>query len=172
MLMSGDGFLQRIETKAETRAQSNFNVRGNGKEASPGKHRGKRKGNIAVLCSFFLLDRSIKMNQYQMCYRSDTSQQMGEMVKIPEHYAFTPSMALTITLASLYVLSGISQPMIMALAKNAGIADPSCQLYMVAYYVGPACVALTWCLRVVGHPEHLLFSRQLLLPVLIFLLRF
>jgi drug/metabolite transporter (DMT)-like permease len=51
-----------------------------------------------------------------------------------------PSMALTATLAFFYVLSGVTQPLIMAIAKEAGIADPSCQLYMVGYYLGPACV--------------------------------
>jgi hypothetical protein len=40
---------------------------------------------------------------------------------------------------SFYVLSGCSQPLLMTLLKDAGVADPTCQLYMVFYYFGPAC---------------------------------
>ena len=31
----------------------------------------------------------------------------------------------------------------MAYAKHAGLADPSCQLYMLFYYLGPSFVAIT-----------------------------
>lgn len=31
----------------------------------------------------------------------------------------------------------------MAFAKHAGLANPSCQLYMLFYYLGPASVAIT-----------------------------
>jgi drug/metabolite transporter (DMT)-like permease len=44
--------------------------------------------------------------------------------------------------ASLYVLSGVTQPLLMTLCKNAGLADPNCQLYMLFYYLGPASVGL------------------------------
>jgi hypothetical protein len=40
--------------------------------------------------------------------------------------------------AGLYVLSGSSQPLLVALLKQAGIADPSCQLYMLFYYLFPS----------------------------------
>ena len=60
-----------------------------------------------------------------------------------ERHDITPSLSLTVTLAVFYVLSGVTQPLIMALAKDAGIADPSCQLYMVGYYLGPAFVSFT-----------------------------
>jgi drug/metabolite transporter (DMT)-like permease len=53
----------------------------------------------------------------------------------------TPSATLTFLLASCYVLSGVTQPLIMTLAKEVGIADPRAQLYMLAYYIGPASVA-------------------------------
>ena len=36
-----------------------------------------------------------------------------------------------------------SQPLLMVLAKHAGLADPRCQLYMMFYYLGPASVAFT-----------------------------
>lgn len=58
-----------------------------------------------------------------------------------------PSRALTLILASLYVLSGVTQPLIMTLIKEAGISDPRAQLYMLFYYLGPASVGLsvkTW----------------------------
>eukprot|EP00804_Cyclotella_cryptica_P013666 CCRYP_018783-RC/>CCRYP_018783-RC protein AED:0.17 eAED:0.17 QI:168/1/1/1/0/0/2/1123/174 len=45
--------------------------------------------------------------------------------------------------ACLYVLSGVSQPILMAYAKHAGLGDSTCQLYMLFYYLGPATVALT-----------------------------
>jgi len=44
--------------------------------------------------------------------------------------------------ASLYVLSGVTQPLIMTLCKDAGLADSRCQLYMLFYYLGPASVGL------------------------------
>jgi len=47
--------------------------------------------------------------------------------------------------ALLYVLSGVSQPLLMTVAKDAGLTDPRCQLYMLFYYIGPALVALTFC---------------------------
>lgn len=50
------------------------------------------------------------------------------------------SLALTLTLATFYVLSGVTQPLIMALVKSAGLADPRAQMYMFFYYLGPSCV--------------------------------
>mmetsp|Transcript_22347 Transcript_22347/g.32478 ORF Transcript_22347/g.32478 Transcript_22347/m.32478 type:complete len:384 (+) Transcript_22347:99-1250(+) len=47
--------------------------------------------------------------------------------------------------AGIYVLSGVTQPLLMSLAKDAGLANPKCQLYMLFYYIGPACVILTFC---------------------------
>jgi hypothetical protein len=44
--------------------------------------------------------------------------------------------------AGFYVLSGSSQPLIVALLKQAGIADPSCQLYMLFYYLFPSVFVL------------------------------
>ena len=49
-----------------------------------------------------------------------------------------PSPAVTWGNATFYVLSGCSQPLIMALCKNAGLADPNCQLYMFFYALGPS----------------------------------
>jgi len=50
----------------------------------------------------------------------------------------------------IYVLSGVSQPLLMALCKNAGLADSNAQLYMLFYYAGPTFLLLTllppgWC---------------------------
>mmetsp|Transcript_2741 Transcript_2741/g.7669 ORF Transcript_2741/g.7669 Transcript_2741/m.7669 type:complete len:423 (+) Transcript_2741:138-1406(+) len=41
-------------------------------------------------------------------------------------------------MAALYVLSGVCQPLLMTLCKNFGLADPTAQLYMVFYYLGPS----------------------------------
>mmetsp|Transcript_32428 Transcript_32428/g.47982 ORF Transcript_32428/g.47982 Transcript_32428/m.47982 type:complete len:344 (+) Transcript_32428:225-1256(+) len=51
-----------------------------------------------------------------------------------------PSLTLTLTLATFYVLSGVTQPLIMTLIKTAGLADPRAQIYMFFYYLGPSCV--------------------------------
>merc|ERR1740139_229476 len=53
---------------------------------------------------------------------------------------FRPSTASTISSAGLYVLSGTCQPLIMTLLKDAGLADPTCQLYMFFYSLGPATI--------------------------------
>jgi len=49
-----------------------------------------------------------------------------------------PSMSWILTNAILYVLSGVTQPILMAYASHAGLANPKCQLYMLFYYIGPA----------------------------------
>jgi len=48
-------------------------------------------------------------------------------------------------IAVIYVLSGATQPLLMTLVKESGLGDPTCQLYMLFYYLGPACVALSFC---------------------------
>jgi drug/metabolite transporter (DMT)-like permease len=54
-----------------------------------------------------------------------------------------PTRIVTDLNAAVYVLSGVCQPLIMTLCKDAGLADASAQLYMVWYYVGPALLILT-----------------------------
>lgn len=56
-----------------------------------------------------------------------------------------PPLSLTVLCAVIYMVSGSIQPVLMTLASDAGLADPRCQLYMVAYYVGPACLGATVC---------------------------
>ena len=51
-----------------------------------------------------------------------------------------PAAAATLAFAVFYVLSGATQPLLMTLAKESGLADPKCQLYMLFYYLGPASV--------------------------------
>lgn len=46
--------------------------------------------------------------------------------------------ALTAILVTLYVLSGSSQPLMMTVLRYTGLADPTCQLYMMFYYMGTA----------------------------------
>mmetsp|Transcript_21756 Transcript_21756/g.47283 ORF Transcript_21756/g.47283 Transcript_21756/m.47283 type:complete len:360 (-) Transcript_21756:240-1319(-) len=53
-----------------------------------------------------------------------------------------PTFHITLLIASLYVLSGVTQPLLMELASQAGLADKSCQIYMQFYYLGTASVAL------------------------------
>lgn len=47
--------------------------------------------------------------------------------------------------ATLYVISGVTQPLLVTICKSAGLADPNCQLYMLFYYLGPASVGLKMC---------------------------
>lgn len=54
--------------------------------------------------------------------------------------AHEPPAAATVAFAAIYVLSGATQPLLMTLAKESGLADPKCQLYMLFYYLGPASV--------------------------------
>jgi len=66
-----------------------------------------------------------------------------------------PPRSVTFLWAIGYVLSGICQPLIMTLCKEAGLADSSAQLYMFFYYLGPAVLLVT---LLVGdhhpHPPH------------------
>ena len=55
-----------------------------------------------------------------------------------------PAMVMTFLYALIYIVSGSTQPLLMYMAKDVGIADPRCQLYMVAYYIGPACMGFTF----------------------------
>jgi drug/metabolite transporter (DMT)-like permease len=49
-------------------------------------------------------------------------------------------------LAAVYVLSGVSQPLLMTICKDAGLADPVAQLFMLFYYLGPCLfVFITGC---------------------------
>lgn len=71
---------------------------------------------------------------------------MQNPMRIPDEN-HRPSSALTLMLASFYVLSGVTQPLIMTLIKEAGLSDPRAQLYMFFYYLGPASVGMsvkTW----------------------------
>lgn len=52
-------------------------------------------------------------------------------------------MSVTDIAAAVYVLSGICQPLLVQVCKDAGLADPSAQLYMLFYYAGPTCLLLT-----------------------------
>ena len=62
---------------------------------------------------------------------SSTSAAESAMQYVPFH--------ITFLVASVYVLSGVTQPLLMELAKQAGLADKSCQIYMQFYYLGTAC---------------------------------
>jgi hypothetical protein len=53
----------------------------------------------------------------------------------------------TYSSALAYVASGCSQPLLMTLLKEAKIADPSCQLYMLFYYLLPAAFILPLLIR-------------------------
>jgi drug/metabolite transporter (DMT)-like permease len=47
--------------------------------------------------------------------------------------------------AIIYILSGATQPLLMTIVKTAGLADPTCQVYMLAYYLGPSMLSLLVC---------------------------
>lgn len=68
-----------------------------------------------------------------MCARNSNAA-VPDYLHVPFH--------TTLIVASLYVLSGVTQPLLMELAKQAGLADKSCQIYMLFYYFGTASVVL------------------------------
>jgi len=59
------------------------------------------------------------------------------------HHYYRPSRSATFLWAGMYVASGICQPLIMTLCKQAGLANASAQLYMFFYYLGLTLVLLT-----------------------------
>ena len=59
----------------------------------------------------------------------------------------------TMTNVSFYVLSGCCQPLLMTLLKDSGVADPSCQLYMLFYYLGPASIILSLLIHKNGNDD-------------------
>lgn len=54
-----------------------------------------------------------------------------------------PSPSWVLTNALFYVMSGVTQPILMAYASHAGLANPKAQLYMLFYYIGPALAAFS-----------------------------
>jgi len=56
-----------------------------------------------------------------------------------------PDMKLILSLGGIFVLSGVLQPILMAIAENAGIADSTCMIYMLPYYFGPFLLSFTLC---------------------------
>ena len=56
-------------------------------------------------------------------------------------FSSSPLVWVEIT-AALYVLSGVCQPLLMTMVKQTGLADPTAQLYLVAYYLGPSLVMI------------------------------
>jgi drug/metabolite transporter (DMT)-like permease len=56
-----------------------------------------------------------------------------------------PTRCITFVWAICYVLSGIIQPLLMTVAKEAGLADARAQLYMFFYYAGPSTLLCTLC---------------------------
>ena len=65
----------------------------------------------------------------------------------------SPSMGMsTQVYATMYVLSGVTQPLLMTMLKGAGLADPTCQLYMLFYYMGPASVSFSFLSSNIARP--------------------
>jgi drug/metabolite transporter (DMT)-like permease len=61
------------------------------------------------------------------------------------HLSENPSLTTTAVALFLFILTGCIQPLLMTLIRTAGLADPSCQLYMMFYYFGPAsAIFLIW----------------------------
>lgn len=54
----------------------------------------------------------------------------------------SPTSLRTFSGAGFYVLSGCSQPLLVTLLKEAGLADPKCQINMLFYYLVPAIFTL------------------------------
>jgi hypothetical protein len=81
------------------------------------------------------LDYAVSTSESSGSFKSNKINNVDEGIQTIQ--LFTPY-CVTWTNVSLYVLSGCSQPLIMTLLKEAGVADSSCQLYMLFYCVFPA----------------------------------
>ena len=57
-----------------------------------------------------------------------------------------------IIVATIYVLSGATQPLLMTLVKSIGLGDPTCQVYMLFYYIGPTLVIFSLCCSPLSSP--------------------
>jgi drug/metabolite transporter (DMT)-like permease len=68
---------------------------------------------------------------------------MDSPQSLQQSSAYAPAKSVVIIVAAFYILSGICQPLIMTICKQAGLADPSAQLYMLFYYLGPSCLLFT-----------------------------
>lgn len=83
------------------------------------------------------------MRRKQLNYRTSNLQKHREAMSLQQSNndeSIKPASVMTVTFAGFYVLSGVTQPLLMSIAKEAGLADPTCQLYMLFYYMGPASV--------------------------------
>ena len=58
--------------------------------------------------------------------------------KMISRQELSPICIRTLSNAGFYILSGCSQPLLVTLLKEAGLADSSCQIYMLFYYIMPA----------------------------------
>ena len=47
-------------------------------------------------------------------------------------------------MASLYIISGVSQPLLMTIVNNAGLGDSKYQIYILFYYFGLALKKIFW----------------------------
>ncbi len=61
------------------------------------------------------------------------------------HFSSSSSRWIAFVIATIYVLSGATQPLLMTLVKSAGLGDPICQIYMLFYYLGPTMVVFSLC---------------------------
>mmetsp|Transcript_10537 Transcript_10537/g.16186 ORF Transcript_10537/g.16186 Transcript_10537/m.16186 type:complete len:429 (-) Transcript_10537:45-1331(-) len=89
-----------------------------------------------------------QIRQFQKQHHHQMPSSMGDenrsllaiAAPISQEASVPPTLIFTFLAASIYVLSGVTQPLIVAVAKDAGLADPTCQFYMFFYYLGPASV--------------------------------
>ena len=57
------------------------------------------------------------------------------------HMYFIQLIYISNTPLNIIIITSLMQPILMAYAQQAGLANPKCQLYMLFYYIGPALVA-------------------------------
>lgn len=60
-------------------------------------------------------------------------------MKLEKRMIEKPLIQITnIIVASLYIISGVSQPLLMTIVNNAGLGDSKYQIYILFYYFGLA----------------------------------
>ena len=91
---------------------------------------------------FFLAappDKTTRRRLADFCFRLRRSPQLSRNKE-----KMSNASTITNLFVLVYILSGVSQPLLMTVCKNAGLAaDSKAQLYMLFYYAGPTFLLLT-----------------------------
>lgn len=98
----------------------------------------RRKASRGAQNIFSKSPESIINKKRMQEYNNETTRLVSHDASLDNERIRTKQQRLKFIVASIYILSGATQPLLMTLVKSAGLADKTCQLYMLAYYFGPS----------------------------------